>query len=36
MPNDYYSRKPGEKIIIQAFMIQEIEERNKQVEAGDN
>lgn len=36
MPSDYYWRKPGEKRIIQAFMSKEIEERNKQAEAGEN
>ena len=33
MPSDYYWRKPGEKLIIRAFMEREIEERNKEIEA---
>lgn len=31
-PSDFYSRKPGEKIILRAFMEKEIEERNKVIE----
>lgn len=30
MPSEYYNKKPGEKKIIQAFLSQEIYERNKE------
>jgi len=33
-PSDYYWKKPGEKIILRAFMEREAEERRKDIEHG--
>lgn len=33
MPSDYYFRKPGEKLIIRAFLEKELEERQEEINA---
>jgi hypothetical protein len=36
MPSDFYSRKPGEKIVLRAFMEKEMEERKEAIDTLSN